>query len=414
MNYFEVTYLFKGKKNTKILKAKNRMDALSIAKIKLPGIVIKIVETSAPVEDQFKEFKRQFVNTLLKPKIRIDNLISSIRQLGVMTNAGISIHDSIKEVIKSTEDKRLRAIFENIDDALNSGQSLTEALNVYRHDVGDVTIAMVELGENTGNMSESLLKLAKILEEIRDNRKKFKSALRYPIIVLVAISIAFTILMVYVVPKFKEIFAKFHTQLPLPTRILLFLENIINNYGWYILAVIIGGIATTKFLYVNNEEFKKGFDKYILKLYLFGKIIYNATMYRFTMIFTQLIAAGIPIADALDTAVLTVDNTTLKEKLSNVATSVKRGMSLSDSFKDTGLFQGMLLQMVNAGERSGTLDTMLDKVADYFKMRFDEIVDNISSYIEPILIGFIAVMVLMMALGIFLPMWDLASAVKHG
>ncbi|NPA74382.1 MAG: type II secretion system F family protein, partial [Epsilonproteobacteria bacterium] len=291
---------------------------------------------------------------------------------------------------------------------------LTEALSMYRSDVGDVTIAMVELGENTGNMSESLLKLAQILEEIRDNRKKFKSALRYPIIVIIAISIAFTILMVYVVPKFKEIFAKFHSQLPLPTRILLFLEEAINTYGWYILSFIILSIVTIKFLYVNNEEFKRNYDKFILKLYLFGKIIYNATMYRFTMIFTQLIAAGIPIADALDTAVLTVDNTTLKDKLASVAISVKRGMSLSEAFSDTGLFQGMLLQMISAGERSGTLDTMLEKVSDYFKMRFDEIVDNISSYIEPILIGFIAVMVLMMALGIFLPMWDLASAVKHG
>ncbi len=414
MNYFEVTYLFKGRKNTKIIKAQNRMDALATAKIKLPGIIIKIIETSAPVEDQFKEFQKQFENTLLKPKIKIDNLISSIRQLGVMTNAGISIHDSIKEVVKSTEDRRLKVIFENVDDALNSGQSFTEALNNYRSDVGDVTIAMIELGENTGNMSESLLKLAKILEEIRDNRKKFKSALRYPIIVLVAISIAFTILMVYVVPKFKEIFAKLHTQLPIPTRILLFLENIINGYGWYILIFIVSSIAAVKFLYVNNRDFKREFDKNILKLYLFGKIIYNATMYRFTMIFTELIAAGIPISEALDTAVLTIDNTILKEKLFNVATSVGRGMSLSDAFRDTGLFQGMLLQMIGAGEKSGTLDMMLDKVANYFKMRFDEIVDNISSYIEPILIGFIAIMVLIMALGIFLPMWDLAAAVKHG
>ena len=414
MKYFEVTYLFKGKKSTKVLSAQNRMDALSIAKIRLPGVIVKVAETSAPVEDQLKELQKQIVNTLIKPKIKIDSLISSIRQLGVMTNAGISIHDSVKEVTKTTEDKRLREIFENIDDALNSGQSLTEALSVYKHDVGDVTIAMVELGENTGNMSESLLKLAQILEEIRDNKKKFKSALRYPIIVIIAISIAFTILMVYVVPKFKEIFAKLHSQLPLPTRILLFLENIIHNYGWYLLLFIIGSIVVIKFLYINNEEFKQKFDRGILKVYLFGKIIYNATMYRFTMIFTQLIAAGIPIADALDTAVLTVDNTTIKDKLSNVTISVQRGMSLSEAFRGTGLFHGMLLQMVGAGERSGTLDTMLEKVSDYYKMRFDEIVDNISSYIEPILIGFIAVMVLMMALGIFLPMWDLASAVRHG
>ena len=414
MKYFEIIYLFKGRKGRKVLRAESRMDALSIAKLKLPGIIIRITETSAPIEDRVVEFQKQFTNTLLKPKIKIDSLISSIRQLGVMTNAGISIHDSVKEVTKTTEDKRLKAIFEDIDDALNSGQSLTDALSPYRLDVGDVTIAMVELGENTGNMSESLLKLAQILEEIRDNKKKFKSALRYPIIVVIAISIAFTILMVYVVPKFKEIFAKLHSQLPLPTRILLFMENIIHNYGWYLLAFIIVTIATVKFLYANNKDFKRSFDKNILKVYLFGKIIFNSTMYRFTMIFTQLISAGIPIADALDTAVLTVDNETIKDKLSNVTISVQRGMSLSDAFKRTGLFHGMLLQMVGAGERSGTLDTMLEKVSDFYKMKFDEIVDNISSYIEPILIGFIAVMVLMMALGIFLPMWDLASAVRKG
>lgn len=414
MKYFEIIYLFKGRKGRKVLRAESRMDALSIAKLKLPGIIIRITETSAPIEDRVVEFQKQFTNTLLKPKIKIDSLISSIRQLGVMTNAGISIHDSVKEVTKTTEDKRLKAIFEDIDDALNSGQSLTDALSPYRLDVGDVTIAMVELGENTGNMSESLLKLAQILEEIRDNKKKFKSALRYPIIVVIAISIAFTILMVYVVPKFKEIFEKLHSQLPLPTRILLFMENIIHNYGWYLLAFIIVTIATVKFLYANNKDFKRSFDKNILKVYLFGKIIFNSTMYRFTMIFTQLISAGIPIADALDTAVLTVDNETIKDKLSNVTISVQRGMSLSDAFKRTGLFHGMLLQMVGAGERSGTLDTMLEKVSDFYKMKFDEIVDNISSYIEPILIGFIAVMVLMMALGIFLPMWDLASAVRKG
>ena len=414
MRYFEATYLFKGEKKRKVIKAKSRLDALATAKVKLPGIIIKVDETSAPTKEKLMDFKKQFSDTLLKSKINIDNLISSIRQLGVMTNAGISIHDSIKEVSKSTVDRRLKKIFENIDDALNSGQSLTESLKPYKNELGNVTITMIELGENTGNISESLLKLAHILEEIRDNKKKFKSAMRYPIIVLVAISIAFTILMVYVVPKFKEIFSKFHTQLPLPTRILLFLENAINSYGWYILTFIIVSISTIKFLYVNNENFKKKFDIYILKVYLFGKIIYNATMYRFVMIFTQLIAAGIPISDALDTAVMTIDNSEIKEKLSKVTISVQRGMSLTNAFSKTGLFEGMLLQMVGAGERSGTLDTMLEKVSDYFKMRFDEIVDNISSYIEPILIGFIAVMVLMMALGIFLPMWDLAAAVKHG
>lgn len=414
MKYFEITSLFKGKKEIKILKAPSKRDAITIAKTKVPGILINIKPTSAPLEDQFSEFKERFFKTIIKKNINIKALIAAIRQLAVMTNAGISIHDSIKEVASASADKTLKDIFENINDDLNSGLSLTQAMMPFRQDLGDVTLAMVELGESTGNMAESLEKLAEILEEMEENRQKFKKAMRYPITVMVAIAIAFTILMVYVVPKFKEIFSKFKTELPLPTKILLFLENIIHNYGFYLLAFIILTIVVVKYLLANNIEFKKKYDRYILKVYLIGKIVFYATMSRFTLVFTELIRSGIPIADALETSLLTLDNLHLKQKLSSVNISVQRGVSLTEAFKETGLFEGMLIQMIGAGEQSGTLDKMLEKVTNYFKSRFNEIIDNISSYIEPILLGFIAGMVLLMALGIFMPMWDLAKAVKNG
>ncbi|NCD07732.1 MAG: type II secretion system F family protein, partial [Spirochaetia bacterium] len=382
------------------------------AKNKVPGIILNIKETSAPLEDQFRSFKNELLGTLVRKKIKMTSLIAAIRQLSVMTNAGISIHDSVKEVANATVDKALKTIFQNVNDDLNSGLSLTQSLMSYREDVGDVSIAMVELGESTGNMAESLEKLAEILEEIEENRQKFKKALRYPITVVIAIAIAFTILMVYVVPKFKDIFSKLKAELPLPTKILLFMENIINNYGFYLLGGIILTIVLIKYLLNNNEEFKKNFDQYILKVYLIGDIIFYATLSRFCLVFTELIRAGIPIADALDTSLLTLENTHLKKRLSAVKISVQRGVSLTESFRDTGLFEGMLVQMIQAGEQSGTLDKMLEKVTLYFKSRFNQIIDNIASYIEPILLGFIAAMVLLMALGIFMPMWDMAKAVK--
>jgi general secretion pathway protein F/MSHA biogenesis protein MshG len=413
MNYFEITSLFKGKKEIKVLKAPNKKDAISLAKMKIPGILLNVKVTSAPVEDQFSEFKEKFLKTIVKKKINIKSLIAAVRQLAVMTNAGISIHDSIKEVENSSVDAELKKIFSNISDDLNSGLSLTQAMMPYRKEIGDVSLAMVELGESTGNMSESLEKLAEILEEMEENRQKFKKAMRYPLTVMVAIGIAFTILMVYVVPKFKEIFSKFKTELPLPTKILLFMENLIHHYGFYLLAFIVATIVFFKYMLTNNEEFKRKFDKYILKVYLIGKITFYATMARFTLVFTELIRSGIPIADALETALLTLDNIHLKERLSAVNISVQRGISLTEAFKETGLFEGMLIQMIKAGEQSGTLDKMLEKVTDYFKSRFNEIIDNISSYVEPILLFFIACMVLLMALGIFMPMWDLAKAVKN-
>ncbi|MCF6174068.1 MAG: type II secretion system F family protein, partial [Campylobacteraceae bacterium] len=340
MNYFEITTLFKGKKETRILKAPNKKDAIALAKMKIPGILLNIKITSAPIEDQFYEFKEKFLKTIVKKKIDAKALIAAIRQLAVMTNAGISIHDSIKEVTNSSVDKELKKIFDSINDDLNSGLSLTQAMMPYRNEVGDVTLAMVELGESTGNMSESLEKLAEILEEMEENRQKFKKAMRYPITVMVAIAVAFTILMVYVVPKFKDIFSKFKTELPLPTKILLFMENIIHNYGFYLLASIVVTIIVIKYLLANNEIFKRKFDRYILKVYLFGKIAFYATMSRFTLVFTELIRSGIPIADALETSLLTLDNTHLKEKLSAVNISVQRGVSLTEAFSETGLFEG--------------------------------------------------------------------------
>ena len=330
-----------------------------------------------------------------------------------MTNAGISIHDSIKEVAKSTVDMQLKAIFEDVDESLNSGKSLTEAFMPYKYHVGDVTLAMIELGESTGNMSESLTKLSEVLEEMMENAKKLKAALRYPTTVIVAIAVAFTILMVYVVPKFKEIFEKLNADLPMPTKILLFLEHAINNYGLYILAGIVGIIVYHKYMYKTSDGYKRKTDKYILKVYLIGNVIFFASMSRFMLIFTELVRAGIPVADALDTALMTIDNEEVKDKLSSVKYAVERGSNLTDAFKETGLYEGMLIQMIKAGEQGGALDKMLEKVSDYFKARFNDIIDNLSAYIEPILIGFIAGMVLMLALGIFLPMWDMASAVKN-
>ncbi|MEZ7935396.1 MAG: type II secretion system F family protein [Sulfurospirillum sp.] len=412
MKYFEVNYLFKGQKTKTIVKSPNRSDAIAIAKVKIPGVILNVKETSAPLEDQMNELKSQLLGALFRKKIKMPNLIAAIRQLSVMTNAGISIHDSVKEVANATVDKTLKEIFKSVNDDLNSGLSLTQSLMSYRDEVGDVTIALVELGESTGNMAESLEKLAEILDEIEENRQKFKKAMRYPLTVVVAIAIAFSILMIYVVPKFKDIFTQLKAELPLPTRILLFMENLINNYGLYLLAAIAAIIILFQYMLNNNEEFKKQYDQYILKLYLIGDIIFYATLSRFCLVFTELIRAGIPIADALDTALLTLDNTHLKKKLSAVKISVQRGISLTESFRDTELFEGMLIQMIQAGEQSGTLDKMLEKVTLYYKSRFSQIIDNIASYIEPILLGFIAAMVLLMALGIFMPMWDMAKAVK--
>ncbi|WP_298055601.1 type II secretion system F family protein [uncultured Campylobacter sp.] len=413
MKFFEVEYMANGRRQKMTLKANNKSEAQALAKTKKAGVIVKVGETkSIPLEEQFADMISKASVLLGGSKIKINNLIAAFRQLSVMTNAGISIHDSIKEVSKSTEDKRLKAIFATLNDDLNQGQSLTDAITKFKGELGDVVIAMVKLGESTGNMSESLHKLSDILQEVWENQRKFKKALRYPIIVMSAMAIAFIILMIYVVPQFREIFEQLGAKLPLPTIILLSIESALSNYGLYILVGFITIIYAIRYLYKSNDDFKYKFDKFMLKVYLINKIIFYSTMNRFNLIFTELVRAGIPIADALETATLTVENQDIHDKLATIKIAVQRGVSLTEAFRDTQLYESMLIQMLSAGEKGGAIDAMLEKVTDYYKAKFSDLVDNISSYVEPIMLLFMAGMVILLALGIFMPMWDLGNAVQ--
>jgi len=412
MKYYLATILLKGVKESHLIKAKDRASAINRIKKEYKGTLLKIEETSAPIEDKIKKFIETFKSFFGNRKVEIKHLIAVIRQLAVMTSAGISIHDAINEIAKSTTDKQLKKILIEAFEDINAGLSLSNTFNRYRSSVGGLTIAMIELGEQTGNISSALANLADMLEEIEDNIAKFKKAMRYPMITLGAMAIAFTILIMMVVPKFKSIFDKFHTELPLPTRILLNIENILNNYGLLVLSGITLIITLTIYSYRKNYNFKYNVDALLLKIYLIKDIIFFSTLSRFTIVFTELLYSGIPIASALNSATNMIDNSILKEKLETVKISVSRGISLTDSFKDTGLFENMIIQMINAGESSGQLDIMMRKVTDYYRMKFNFILDNLSSYIEPIMLTIIALLVLLLAMGIFLPMWDMAGAVN--
>ncbi|MDO4875673.1 MAG: type II secretion system F family protein [Campylobacter sp.] len=412
MKFYEIEYIKDGKRQKMSLKANSKNDVKNRANIQ--GMIVKIKETQvSSINNDFLDLQEKFNKIFSSSKVKIPALVATIRQLSVMTNAGISIHDGIKETANATEDKRLKIIFQTLDEDLNQGASLTQSIENFQEELGDVTVAMVRLGESTGNMADALSKLASILQEVWDNQQKFKKAIRYPITVICSIILAFIVLMTSVVPQFREIFSQLNADLPLPTKILLNIEYIMSNYGIYIIVVLVAFAFLLKKQYSNDENFRDKVDRYLLKVYLVGKIIFFANMSRFNLIFTELVRAGLPIADALDTAVVTVSNQDIRNKLTAVKVLVGRGISLTEAFRQTGLYEGMLIQMIGAGEQSGSLDDMTQKVTDYYRVKFNDIIDNISNYIEPILLIFIAAMVLLLALGIFMPMWDMAKAVKN-
>jgi type II secretory pathway component PulF len=415
MKYFNVTVTEKGKKRIESLYADNKREAVSIAKEQFPKtMVIKAVEGSAPLEDKFARLIKGFQKSSAKA-IPIEDKVAAIKQIAVMTDAGIPINDSLMEVGENTDNKELGAIFIQICNEVNAGKTLGDAFKPHGEQFGHIAVAMTELGEQTGNISGAYQTLADIMENQRDNTKKFKKAMKSPRNTLISMGIAFTVLIMVVVPKFKAIFEKMHTDLPVPTKILLWLESNLSNYGIYMLVGFIVALQVFKFMYKTNTEFKFQVDTITIhpKFFIIHDAIFYSSMYNYNLVFSELIKAGIPVSEALDTSVSMIQNLAIKRKLLTVNANIARGMSLGEALILTGLYENMLLQMIKAGEKGGQLDEMLIKVTEYYKSRFAEFIDNLSSAIEPIMMFFIANLVLLMALGIFLPMWGMGEAAKN-
>jgi type II secretory pathway component PulF len=415
MTYFEVLSIRGGKRATNIIKAQDKEHALELAKVRNLGRVLKIKPGAPPlnvkIEEYISSFKKSFGS---KNKVTMDDLIASFRQISMMLNVGISIHQTLQDIIAFTNNNKLKAIFEDVLNGIDSGKSMSECFRPYKRDVGALSISLVDLGEQTGDMPSALDTLVIMLEEIRDNIAKFKKALRYPMFTIFAMAVAFVILITVVVPKFRDIFSKMNAELPLPTIILLKLEEYISNYGVIALGVMIALGVAGKSYYYKNDEFKLKVDRLSLRIYLIGKLIHLSSSYQYLSTLSELIKAGIPLEESLRSASTMISNLHYKKKFDTVPEAINRGVNLTDAFKNIDVFETIPIQMISTGEKSGSLDQMLKTASNFYKMKYDSAIDNISASIEPLLTAFIAGLVLLLALGIFLPMWDMASAVKGG
>ena len=413
MKYYKVTFVFKGKEEQTIIKSLNKSEAILDAKKLSKGLLIRIEEIPMPLEEKIKVFKDIFKNKFLRKKINYPAYISAIRQLAVLLKAGISLKDSLEDIANNTQDNLIKEIFSNASEAIDSGKSLSNVFRDYEAYVGGISLAMVRLGEQTGDLVYALENLANIYENMYENRKKMIKALRYPIITLIAIAGAFTFLILIVVPKFKAMFEQLKAELPLPTKILLLMEKILSNYGFLVLGGLTITIIVITFLYKTSYHFKVKMDKILLKTYLIGDIIEFSSLHRFLMTLSSLLKSGIPLVDALKISEGIISNEILKNKIKEVINGIHQGRSFSEMVTEEQLFNFIALRMISAGEKSGDLDIMLESAANYYEDRFQDIIDNMQAAIEPIMMTVIGGLVLLLALGIFMPMWDLASAAKN-
>jgi general secretion pathway protein F len=402
-----VRYKQGKRKFTTTLEATHKAEALKHFRNQSLGVPTEIKEVSEPLSMKIDRFKKRFTNPIQNRRVKDESYIAFLDQLSTMLDAGMPINLCLAETIADTNDLMIQAIFTEVLRDIESGLSLSRAVVNYQQQLGTLSLSMFELGEQTGTLSNAISKLSTILQQIFDNRQKLKKATRYPLFIIVAMSIAFTVVITFVVPQFQSFFEQSGMELPFPTKLLLWTEHAISTYGPYIIAGAIFLSVSFSMAYSRNPKLRLKTDQYFLKIYIVGKVTYYAMIGRFIYLFNVLTEAGIPMIDALEIAMGVVENSYIKQELRQIPIAIEDGRSLAQGFSESGQFEGMILQMIKAGESSGSLGTMLGKVNKVYNSRYDYIVDNVATMIEPILIAAIAGFVLVLALGIFMPMWSM-------
>lgn len=348
---------------------------------------------------------------LLERGVRLDELVVFSRQMYALTRAGIPILRAIAGLEESAHSKPLKRALHALGEDLGNGRPLSSSMQVHPRVFSSLFVAIIHVGENTGQLEEAFLQLANYFELELETRKRIKTAMRYPSFVLIAIGIAMVILNIMVIPVFAGMFAKFGVELPLATRILLATSHFFVHYWWVMLGVLLAMVFGWR-RWVSTVKGKLTWHRWQLKLPIVGTIIERSLLARFARSFSMMLKAGVPLNTALSLVADAVDNAWMAGRIRDMRAGIERGESLLRTAGSSGLFTPLVMQMIAVGEETGQVDDLLHEAAEYYEREVDYDLKSLTARIEPILIGIVAVMVLILALGIFTPMWDMMRAVR--
>lgn len=344
-----------------------------------------------------------------KPKT--EELILFAKQMSTLFKAGIPITRALNALIQTTHNEYLKEILEYSIKQLEAGQPLSKGLGKYPEVFPAVFLSVMKVGESTGRLDDAFEQLSFYLERDKMIKDKIKEATRYPTFVLVFLAVAFVALNIFVIPKFAGVFTKMNLELPIYTKMLLATSDAFVNY-WPWMLVTLAGLVFAIRQYISTEAGHFNFDKAKFKIPYIGEIIRKATLARFCRAFALTQQAGVPLVQALNLVANAVGNVFVADRVNSMRSGVERGDNMTNTATATGLFTPLVLQMIAVGEETGQVDEMLIKVAEFYEEEVNYEIKFLSSQIEPALILVIAVMVLILALGIFMPMWDLVGTMK--
>ena len=352
--------------------------------------------------------KRLFTD---KPVTPMDLLLFS-RQMYTLLKAGVPIMRALAGLQESTQKPVFAAMIQDLRESLDSGRELSAAMRRHPKIFSPFYVSMVQVGEMTGMLDETFIRLYDHLEFERDMRERIKTAMRYPSFVILAMAIAIVIVNLFVIPAFAKVFAGFHTELPLMTKMLIGFSGFMVNYWLLMLAMLIGAVMGFR-SYINTTEGRFKWDRYKFQLPIAGKIILKSTLARFARSLALSFKSGMPILQGMSVVSMVVDNEFMRSRVEQMRDGVERGESILRTAVAANVFNPVVLQMIAIGEETGDMDGLMFEIADMYQREVEYEVKTLSSQIEPILIVFLGVLVLILALGVFLPMWDLGKAAMN-
>lgn len=344
-------------------------------------------------------------------KIKSDDLVVFTRQLASALEAGVPLINSLDAVAEQIRNGRFRAAVLSVKKDIEGGSTFSDAMEKHRGIFSALVINMVRAGEKAGILPRVLDRVSNLIEKDMETSDRVKTASRYPLIVLVALAIAFIVMSVYIVPKFFTFFSAFKAELPLPTRILMGINYAIVHYWYWVLGLLVVLVFAFRRM-LATEKGRYGFDRFILSLPVFGALYLRIYLSRFGRMLSAMLASGIPILEALTITSATVENKMIARVILDIRDEVSKGKTLTEPMKQAKVFPPISISMVAIGEKAGTLENMLNKMSDYFDREVDYTIKNLTPMIEPLLILGLGILMLIFALGVFLPMWDMIKVFK--
>ena len=354
-----------------------------------------------------------WLRRLSSEKVTLEDMLLFSRQMYTLLKSGVPILKSLAALQESAVRVGFANMLQDIRASLDSGRDLSSSMRRHPKVFGPFYISMVRVGELTGALEEIFLRLFNHLEFEREIKDQVTQALRYPIFVLVVMGVAVVIVNIFVIPAFARIFASFKAELPLMTRVLLGFSDFMVHY-WPALLGIAAGAYVMFRIWVGTPAGRYGWDRMKLRMPIAGKIVLKATLARFARSLSIALKSGVPIVQALSVVEQVVDNAYVGQRIGQIRDGVERGESLLRTAVTTGVFTPVVLQMISVGEEAGELDELLREVAEMYQREVEYELKTLSSQIEPILIVLLGGLVLILALGVFLPMWDLGRAAFGG